>query len=189
MTILVRLPHFIAAAAAAEEAGKAAGSTKLRGLGLPLPYTDQDGTTGVVRLWARWEKQRDGAAKLLGFDVRKGKDRSGDRLLQMNIRGHDGALVGYASVRMLERLEELSRRLLEAEAAGQLADPLAELARNAVTQAHYASCCCCGRLLTDPVCVKTGIGPECGETFHKMFLAQWRVARAAMPHAQQRTET
>ena len=120
MTILVRLPHFIAAAVAAEEVGKAAGSTKLRGLGLPLPYTDRDGSIGVVRLWARWEKQRDGAAKLLGFDVRCGKERSGDRMLELRIRAHDGALVGYAPGRMLERLEELSRRLLDAEAAGRL---------------------------------------------------------------------
>ena len=83
----------------------------------------------------------------------------------------------------ISHLEELSRRLLEAEAAGHAADPLAELARNVVTQAQYSSCCCCGRLLTDPVSVKTGIGPECGETFHKMFLAQWRVARAAVLEA------
>ena len=158
--ILARLPHFILAAAVAEEAGKAAGSTKLRGLGLPLPYTDRDGNTGIVRLWARWEKQRGGAAKLLGFDVRQGKDRSGDRLLQMDIRVHDGALIGYASDRVLKHPEELSRRLLDAEAAGQLADPMAELARNAVTQARYAFCCCCGRLLTDPVSVQNGIRPR-----------------------------
>ena len=55
-----------------------------------------DGSIGVVRLWARWEKQRDGAAKLLGFDVRCGKERSGDRMLELRIRAHDGALVGYA---------------------------------------------------------------------------------------------
>ena len=176
MTILVRLPHFIVAAVAAEEVGKAAGSTKLRGLGLPLPYTDKDGTTGVVRLWARWEKQRDGAAKLLGFDVRNGKERSGDRMLELRIRAHDGALVGHAPGRISSvwksypggcstRRQPASRR------------PAGRVARNVVTQAKYASCCCCGRLLTDPVSVKTGIGPECGETFHKLFLERWRAAR------------
>ena len=84
-----------------------------------------------------------GAAKLLGFDVRKGKERTGDCILKL--RTYGGALVGsrnFADRADISHLEELSRRLLEAEAAGQSADPLAELARNAVTQASYASCCC-----------------------------------------------
>jgi hypothetical protein len=178
LEIVVRLPHVILAAAVAEEAGKAAGSTKLRGLGLPLPFTEENGQVGIVRLWVRWEKQRGGKAKLTGFDVRKGKDRTGERILQLHIRSHDGALYGFPTGSS-RTIEELARRLLEAEAAGQSTDPLGAMARHVVTQASCAFCCCCGRLLTDPVSVQTGIGPECGEFFHKVFLGRWRIERRA----------
>lgn len=181
--VLVRLPHIIMAAAVAEEAGKAAGSTKLRGIRLPLPFTEDDGRIGVVRLWTHWEKQWGGTAKLAGFDVRKGKDRTGDRILQLHIRDHDGALYGFGGSRITGTHEELAKRLLEAEAAGPSTDPLSEMARHVVTQAQCTWCCCCGRMLTDPVSVKTGIGPECGEHFHKLFLAKWQVARRGMSQA------
>ena len=177
VTIVVRLPHVIMAAAVAEEAGKASGSTRLHGLGIPIPYTDSWGRTGVVRLWALWEKQLGGVAKLRGFDVRKGKNRSGELLLRMMLRAHDGALVGHAGTGErsdISYLEELSRRLLELEAASQSDDPLATLARSVVAQARCTFCCCCGRALTDPVSVETGIGPECGATFHAVFRSRWR---------------
>ena len=100
----------------------------------------------------------------------------------MMLRAHDGALVGHAGTGEqsdISYLEELSRRLLELEAASQSDDPLATLARSVVAQARCTFCCCCGRALTDPVSVETGIGPECGATFHAVFRSRWRAGEGA----------
>jgi Family of unknown function (DUF6011) len=138
----------------------------------------------AVRLWA---KQHDGSARLVGFRARMGQTRSGKRLIDFGIRERDGALVSNFQLLAdhpnlpprLTELEELSRRMLDAKAVGRHEDPIAVLARNVVAQARATFCACCGRLLTDPVSVESGIGPECGATFQAVFRARWRAPKGA----------
>lgn len=182
--IRVRLPHIVAAALTAEEIGRAAGSTKLRGIGIPLPYTHR-GRPTIVRLWATWAKQpKDGEVRLEGFQVRLGQRSTGARLLNLMAEA-DGSLVA----RVLyypgfpPRVREIEQCLREAEASAGADDPLAVLARNAVADGRATFCACCGRVLTDPVSVQTGIGPECGSTFHAAFRRRWAESRATLMEA------
>jgi hypothetical protein len=80
-TLSIGLPHYQALAEAIEAEGRAAGSTRLRGLGLPTPIQAEP---GIVRLWAKWRKLRDGSAILHDIEIRAGKERNGGRIVDLH---------------------------------------------------------------------------------------------------------
>jgi hypothetical protein len=84
LTISASLPHYQALAEAIEAEGRAAGSTRLRRLGLPIPIALEP---GIARLWAMWRKTRDGGAVLNGIEIRAGKKRSDKRVIDLHHRG------------------------------------------------------------------------------------------------------
>jgi hypothetical protein len=77
-TISASLPHYQALAEAIEAEGRAASSTRL---GLPIPIAVEP---GIARLWAMWRKTRDGGAVLNGIEIRAGKERNGERIVDLH---------------------------------------------------------------------------------------------------------
>ena len=118
-----------------------------------------------------------------------GRERGGDRVTPLWARGRDGGLSakGWYSTKsaragiIAHRLDELQRRLIEAEGFAMHDDPMAMIAKNVVAAGGATFSACCGRTLTDPVSVETGIGPECGTEFHEAFNRIWAAARTLRP--------
>jgi hypothetical protein len=80
-TTAASLPHYQVLTEAIEAEGRAAASTRLRRLGLPIPIRAEP---GIVRLWAKWRKLRDGSTILHDIEIRAGKERNGERIVDLH---------------------------------------------------------------------------------------------------------
>ena len=173
-TIAASLPHY-----QAQAESRAAGSTRLRRLGLPIPI---EGEPGIARLWAMWRKIRDGGAVLHGIEIRAGKKRSDKRVIDLHHRG-GGAFgcrlglyrnhPGYAARRTLLLATCRAVDTLAGLAGEQ--DVLAAVGRMG---APSGLCACCGRMLTDPLSIDMGVGPECAGLMRRAVLEAWKQRRA-----------
>jgi hypothetical protein len=144
-TISASLPHYLALAETIEAESRAAASTRLPGLGVPIPTEVEP---GFARLWATWRKTRDGGAVLDGIEIRLGKDRSGKRVIKL-LRRDDGTFGALWGLRTQHpRYRESRAQLL---AVGRALDAFAALAGEQdplAAAAHLGArggfCMCCG---------------------------------------------
>jgi Family of unknown function (DUF6011) len=133
-----------------------------------------DGNLQFGRLWTNWRFPRWGPTKINQFSLRLGTSRAGTVITTIDCY-QDRWTIGprylspYSNQEIDRRMFEL-RKTIRDLGLVVITDFLQAPETTALSGARLSGiCCCCYRVLTDPLSVELGIGPECRKSSRRIF--------------------